>query len=71
MAKQITVNNYTYSSIASAWRALAPVDDYGKILPLITVRWRLKQGWDPELALTEPPVDAKIRRKYKDLRIAT
>jgi hypothetical protein len=68
MAKQVTIEGYTYSSIASAWRALAPTDDNGKILPLITVRWRLKHGWDGWHAFTTPPIDPKIRRNYKELR---
>ena len=68
MANQIKVGKNTYSSIAEAWRALSPVDDFGKTLPLITVRWRLKHGWDALEAFTIPPVPPKDRRKFKDLR---
>lgn len=63
MAMQITVNDFTYTSIAAAWRALSPED-----LPLITVRWRLKQGWDPETAFTVGPVAPEMRRIFKGLR---
>ena len=63
MSNQITVNNYTYTSIAAAWRAISP-----KGLPLVTVRWRLKEGWAPELAFLQEPVHPKFRRKFRDLR---
>ena len=63
MAIQIKVGNNTYSSIAAAWRAESVAD-----LPLITVRWRLKEGWDTNDAFWMPPVDPKIRRKFKKIR---
>lgn len=63
MAIQIEVRTNTYSSIAAAWRDMSPAN-----LPLITVRWRLKEGWKPEDALRYPPVQPKIRRKFKDIR---
>jgi len=68
MSNQITVehkgNSNTYTSIASAWRDLSPAN-----LPLITVRWRLKEGWDAWDAFKYPPVQPKVRRVFKDLRM--
>jgi hypothetical protein len=63
MAIQIKVGNNTYSSIAAAWRA----ESVGH-LPLVTVRWRLKNGWSPEHAFHVVPVAPEIRRKFKEIR---
>jgi len=63
MAIQIKVGNNSYSSIAAAWRA----ESVGH-LPLITVRWRLKNGWSADDAFWTPPAEPKIRRKFKELR---
>ena len=60
---QIQVNNNTYKSIAAAWRELSPSG-----LPQITVRWRLKQGWEPYSAFLTPQVPAKKRRGFKEIR---
>ena len=62
MAIQIKVDRNTYTSIAQAWRHEA-----AEGLPLITVRWRLKQGWDTRDAFWYPPVPPKDRRKFKRL----
>ena len=62
--KQITVIGNTYSSIAQAWRALSP-----ETLKLITVRLRLRNGWDAIDAFimeTVPPAD---RRRNKEFRM--
>ena len=61
--KPITVGNDTYTSSASAWRALSPDG-----LPQITVRWRLNNGWDALEAFTELPVPPIQRRTFKGVR---
>ncbi|GAG24027.1 unnamed protein product [marine sediment metagenome] len=61
--KQITVNNNTYNSISAAWRAESPPG-----LPMITVRWRLNNGWIPWIAFRTTPVTAKQRRMFKGVR---
>jgi hypothetical protein len=61
--KTITINDYTYTSISAAWRAVSPDN-----LPLVTVRWRLNNGWTPEDAFNLPPVTAKLRRLWKERR---
>ena len=60
--KQVTVGNNTYTSIAAAWRAESP-----ETLKLITVRWRLKNGWNTELAFKQEPIPPIFRRKFRDL----
>lgn len=60
---QIQVNNNTYKSISAAWRELSPPD-----LPMITVRWRLKSGWEPYAAFLTPAVPPKRRRVFKGIR---
>ncbi len=59
----ITINNNTYNSISAAWREVSPPG-----LPMITVRWRLKNGWPPVLALTAAAVPPTNRRGFKSLR---
>jgi len=59
----VQVNNNTYKSISAAWRELSPPD-----LPMITVRWRLKQGWEPFSAFLTPAVPAPKRRTFKGVR---
>jgi len=59
----IKVNGNTYKSISEAWRELSPEG-----LPEITVRWRLRNGWDVDWAFEMPPVPKHIRRNYKRLR---
>jgi len=54
----ITVNGHTYNTIRDAWRALSPDD-----LPEITVRKRLKAGWDSRSALLTSPIVAHLRRQ--------
>ena len=54
---QITLNGNTYKSISAAWRAESPEG-----LPMITVRWRIKNGWPMEAAFTILPIDAQNRR---------
>lgn len=54
---QITLNGNTYKSISSAWRAESPPE-----LPMITVRWRLKNEWPTWAAFTWLPIPAKLRR---------
>ena len=54
---------YTYNSISAAWRALSPPN-----LPMITVRWRLKNDWPPIMAFLMQPVDPVDRRKFKEHR---
>lgn len=62
---RITINGDTYKSISAAWRALSPVG-----LPMITVRWRLKNDWTPEEAFLLGPVEPTIRRNFKGYRNA-
>ena len=62
--KQVTVNGNTYNSISEAWRELSPEG-----LPMITVRWRLKNGWPPYLAFLITPVAAAGRRTFKAKRV--
>lgn len=59
----ITVGDNTYTSIAAAWR-----DEAVEGLPLVTVRWRLKEGWDTKLAFKTPPIPGENRRKNKEIR---
>jgi hypothetical protein len=59
----LKVGKNTYKSISAAWRALAPEG-----LPMVTVRWRLKNGWLPPEALLIGPVPATSRREFKQLR---
>lgn len=59
----ITVNGNTYKSIASAWRNESPEG-----LKQITVRLRLRNGWDVDDAFTIPTVPAEVRRIHKDVR---
>jgi len=59
--KPITVGNDTYTSIAAAARAI------GKA-PLITIRWRLKNGWTPSEALGTPIIPPVLRRNNKSHR---
>ena len=61
--KQITVGKNTYRSISEAWRELSPEG-----LPEITVRWRLRKGWNALLAFTHMPVPPKDRRTFADVR---
>jgi len=63
MAIQIRINNHTYNSISAAWRALSPPG-----LPMITVRWRLNNGWQKNLAFTTPRVEPAGRRQHKVIR---
>lgn len=61
--KQVTFEGYTYNSISAAWRALSPPG-----LPMITVRWRLNEGWAKGPAFLTPPVEPTERRKFKKTR---
>ena len=60
----VQVNNNTYKSISAAWREESPTS-----LPMITVRWRLKSGWNPDIAFLLPPVPPVIRCKFNKLAI--
>jgi hypothetical protein len=60
---QINIGRDTYKSISSAWRELSP-----KSLPMITVRWRLNNGWNVRDAFLITPVDAEKRRTFADVR---
>jgi hypothetical protein len=60
---QIEVEGTIYRSVAAAWRAVSP-----KILKLITVRLRLRNGWDIHHAFLAKPVPPENRRNNKDLR---
>lgn len=62
--KPVEFEGYTYNSISAAWRALSPVG-----LPMITVRWRLNDGWRKGPAFLTPAVDATERRNYKSKRL--
>ena len=59
----VTVNGNTYSNVRAAWREESPDG-----LPEITVRWRLKQGWDSDIAFTMLPIEATLRRKGHNVR---
>lgn len=61
--KQITVNGNTYTSIAAAWREESPEG-----LLLTTVRWRLRTGWEPNMAFLVPVVDPEDRRMFALVR---
>ena len=61
--KPVTFEGYTYKSISAAWRALSPPG-----LPMITVRWRLNDGWRKGPAFLTPAVPAVERRGYKEKR---
>jgi hypothetical protein len=61
--KPIEVDNVTYRSVAEAHRALSPPG-----LRLVTVRWRLREGWDPAQALMYSIIPAENRRGFKDIR---
>lgn len=60
---QITIGVNTYNSISSAWRNESPDG-----LPMITVRWRLKNGWDLWDAFTFAPIEPIRRRGFKVIR---
>jgi hypothetical protein len=62
--RPITVNNNTYTSISAAWRALSPPG-----LSLVTVRWRLREGWGADWAFVHPVVSPEDRRTFKELRL--
>lgn len=62
----VQVNNNTYKSISEAWRETSPAG-----LPQITVRWRLNQGWDADIAFQLPTVPPAIRCKFKGVRVPT
>ena len=58
--KPITVNGVQYTSIVAAWRALSP-----PTLKLITLRLRLRNGWNPEDAFlldTIPPAERRLSK---------
>jgi len=59
----VTVNNDTYKSISEAWRETSPAD-----LPMITVRWRLKEGWDTTMAFILPPIPPVLRSRMRAWR---
>jgi hypothetical protein len=59
----ITVNGVTYTSVAAAWRAQSP-----RNLKLVTVRWRLRDGWTADDAVTLGVVPPENRRTFKGLR---
>jgi len=59
----IQVNGVTYTSVAAAWRALSP-----RNLKLVTVRWRLRSGWEADDALLLGVVPPRNRRLFKGLR---
>lgn len=65
MSKPITVLGNTYTSVAAAWRELS-----SEIVSLVTVRWRLRDGWHPDDAFTTGVVPPADRRTYKDRRIS-
>jgi len=54
---EVVVHGVTYNNVRSAWREVSPAG-----LPEITVRWRLKQGWDSDIAFTMLPIEATLRR---------
>lgn len=58
----ITVGQHTYTSIAEAWR------ETGMVIPLITLRWRLRMGWHPEDAFSLPVVSPQDRRTFAEVR---
>ena len=58
---QITVGDNTYNSISAAWRGESPDG-----LPMITVRWRIKNGWTTWSAFKIEPVDPEFRRIFKE-----
>jgi hypothetical protein len=57
MAIPVKVGRNTYKSISAAWRAESP-----EALPMITVRWRLKEGWPNTIAFRLPPTEPQLRR---------
>ena len=62
---EITVNGNTYNNVRAAWREEAR---YG--LPEITVRARLKAGWDINMAFTMPAIPPYLRRKGHNQLVA-
>lgn len=58
--KPVTVRGNTYTSITAAWREVSPPG-----LSLVTVRWRLNNGWTETDALTLGTVPAESRRMFK------
>jgi hypothetical protein len=58
----VTVFGNTYKSISAARREL------NSEVPEITIRWRLKNGWDPDLAFYHLPVLPELRRSFADVR---
>lgn len=60
---QINIGRDTYKSISSAWRALSP-----RGLAMITVRWRLNNGWNIKDAFLITAVEADKRRTFADVR---
>ena len=55
---EVVVLGNTYNNVRSAWREVSPAG-----LPEITVRWRLRHGWEPDIAFTLLPIEATLRRK--------
>jgi hypothetical protein len=53
----ITIGNNTYKSISSAWRNESPEG-----LKMVTVRWRLKNGWSTDHAFWTPMIPPVLRR---------
>jgi hypothetical protein len=54
---KVTVLGNSYNNVRAAWREVSPTG-----LPEITVRWRLKQGWNPDIAFTLPAIKPEERR---------
>lgn len=59
----IVINGDTYKSISAAWRARSPDG-----LPMITVRKRLKAGWETGPAFLQEPVAPIDRRTFPLVR---
>ncbi len=61
--KPVTVLGVTYTSVAEAWRQTSPQN-----LKLVTVRWRLRNGWSENDAFTLGVVPPENRRGFKEIR---
>lgn len=58
----VTIIGHTYKSISAARR------EVGSDVPEITIRWRLKHGWDPVMAFFTPVVPPEDRRTFAEVR---
>ncbi len=55
---EVTVNGNNYNNVREECRSESPEG-----LPEITVRVRLKMGWEPDIAFTLPAIPPSLRRR--------